>query len=116
MKKIVYILSFFSIFLYSNELQDAIDNAPSGSKITLAEGIYKGNIVINKALVIDGIDKKAKIIGDGKGSVISIKKSNVVIKNLSIERFFYIITLQGKTDSLSDLFIQNIFNHYNLKL
>ena len=38
------------------------------------------------------------------------------IKNLSIERFFYIITLQGKTDSLSDLFIQNIFNHYNLKL
>ena len=38
------------------------------------------------------------------------------IKNLSIERFFYIITLQGKTDSLSDLFIQNIFNDYNLKL
>ncbi len=38
------------------------------------------------------------------------------IKNLLIERFFYIITLQGKTDSLSELFIQNISNHYNLKL
>lgn len=38
------------------------------------------------------------------------------IKDLIIERFFYIITLQGKTDSLSDLFIQNISNHYNLKL
>ena len=38
------------------------------------------------------------------------------IKDLIIERFFYIITLQGKTDSLSDLFIQNISSHYNLKL
>ena len=38
------------------------------------------------------------------------------IKDLTIERFFYIITLQGKTDSLSDLFIQNISNYYNLKL
>ena len=38
------------------------------------------------------------------------------IKDLIIERFFYIIALQGKTDSLSDLFIQNISNHYNLKL
>ena len=38
------------------------------------------------------------------------------ITDLVIERFFYVITLQGKTDSLSDLFIQNISNHYNLKL
>ena len=38
------------------------------------------------------------------------------IKDLVIERFFYVITLQGKTDSLSNLFIQNISNHYNLKL
>ena len=38
------------------------------------------------------------------------------IADLTIERFFYIITLQGKTDSLSDLFIQNISNYYNLKL
>ena len=85
MKKIVYILSFFSIFLYSNELQDAIDNAPSGSKITLAEGVYKGNIVINKPLIIDGVNKKARVVGDGDSSVITIKSSNVVIKNLTIE-------------------------------
>lgn len=38
------------------------------------------------------------------------------IKNLIIERFFYIITLQGKTDALSELFIKNISGHYNLKL
>lgn len=38
------------------------------------------------------------------------------VKNLLIERFFYIITLQGKTDSLSELFIKNIASYYNLKL
>lgn len=38
------------------------------------------------------------------------------VKNLMIERFFYIITLQGKTDSLSELFIKNIASYYNLKL
>lgn len=38
------------------------------------------------------------------------------VENLSIERFFYIITLIGKSDSLSELFIQNLASHYNLKL
>jgi DNA-binding transcriptional LysR family regulator len=38
------------------------------------------------------------------------------VENLSIERYFYIATLQGKSDSLSELFIQNLARHYNLKL
>lgn len=38
------------------------------------------------------------------------------VEKLSIERYFYIITLLGKSDPLSELFIQNIANHYNLKL
>ena len=38
------------------------------------------------------------------------------VEKLSVERYFYIITLQGKSDSLSELFIQNLANHYNLKL
>lgn len=38
------------------------------------------------------------------------------VENLTIERYFYIITLQGKSDSLSELFIQNLASHYNLKL
>jgi len=38
------------------------------------------------------------------------------VEDLSIERYFYIITLQGKSDSLSELFIQNTASHYNLKL
>ena len=48
-----------------------------------------------------------------------LKKNELIIldvENLSIERYFYIITLVGKSDSLSELFIQNLSAHYNLKL
>jgi len=38
------------------------------------------------------------------------------IDNLVIERYFYIITLQGKADALSELFIKNMASYYNLKL
>ncbi|RED27177.1 DNA-binding transcriptional LysR family regulator [Flavobacterium cutihirudinis] len=38
------------------------------------------------------------------------------VEKLSIERSFYIITLQGKSDPLSELFIQNLSTHYNFKL
>ena len=38
------------------------------------------------------------------------------VKNLSMERYFYIISLQGKNDSLSDLFIKIISGYYNLEL
>jgi DNA-binding transcriptional LysR family regulator len=38
------------------------------------------------------------------------------IENLTIERSFYVITLLGKSDPLSELFIKNIASHYNLKL
>lgn len=36
------------------------------------------------------------------------------VSNLSVERFFYIITLHGKSDSLTELFLQNISTHYNI--
>jgi DNA-binding transcriptional LysR family regulator len=38
------------------------------------------------------------------------------IDNFVIERFFFIISLKGKVDALSELFIKNIASHYNLKL
>ncbi|UFH34821.1 LysR family transcriptional regulator [Flavobacterium acetivorans] len=38
------------------------------------------------------------------------------VKNLSMERYFYVISLQGKKESLSDLFLKNISSYYNLEL
>lgn len=48
-----------------------------------------------------------------------LKNNELVIldvNNMVIERYFYIISLQGKTEALSDLFINNILDHHNLKL
>ena len=81
-KKIIYLFLLSQLFLQASILQDAIDKAPAGSKIELKEGEYYGNIVINKPLTIDGLNKKAHIVGDSTESVITIKSSNVVIKNL----------------------------------
>ncbi len=76
---------FIALSLYGNLLQDAIDNAPKGSKLELPEGIYKGNIVIDKPLIIEGKNHKTIIEGDGNGTVIKIQSSFVTLKNLSIK-------------------------------
>ncbi len=70
---------------YSNVLQDAIDRAKAGSLLKLPAGVYRGNITINKPLIIDGVNKKAIIIGDGNGTVIKIRSPYVTIKNLTIK-------------------------------
>ena len=79
----IVLLSFLPLFA-SNTLQKAIDNAEAGSLLELPAGVYRGNIVINKPLIIDGKNQKAIIEGDGKGTVIRINSSYVTIKNLSI--------------------------------
>jgi nitrous oxidase accessory protein len=84
MKKILYFILFFIYFLYANELQNAINTAPIGSVIKLSDGIYQGNIYINKPLTIIGNSKNVIIKGNNKNSVITITSSNVVLKNLTI--------------------------------
>lgn len=36
------------------------------------------------------------------------------INGLNFERFIYVVTLMGKSDTLSELFIQSLFTYYNL--
>jgi len=81
-KALVFLL--LALSLDANVLQDAIDKAPKGSKLELPAGIYRGNIVIEKPLIIDGKDGRAVIEGDGKGSVITIKSPFVTLQNLTI--------------------------------
>ncbi len=83
--RLVWVALFLSTFLSAgNALQKAIDSAKAGSLLELPAGEYHGNITINKPLIIDGKDGKAKIIGDGDGTVIKIRSSFVTIKNLTI--------------------------------
>jgi nitrous oxidase accessory protein len=78
-------LFFLPIFIASaNPLQDAIDNSAPFSTIKLSSGIYFGNIVIDKPLVIIAKDDDVEIRGDGFGSVVTITSSDVTLKNLLI--------------------------------
>jgi len=73
-----------SALLAGNVLQTAIDRAEPGSLLELPAGDYHGNIVITKPLIIDGKDQRARIIGDGNGTVIKIRSPYVTLKNLTI--------------------------------
>ena len=70
--------------LFGSVLQEAIDRAKPGSKLTLPAGVYKGNITIDKPLIIDGVNQKAVIQGDGNGTVVTILSSGVTLENLTI--------------------------------
>lgn len=85
MKQIILILLLFVTQSFSSSLQEAINKASSGSIIQLEEGNYYGNIVIDKPLTIDGLNKNAVIVGESKGTVVSILSSNVTLKNLTIK-------------------------------
>jgi len=81
---IVSALAMIQLVSAGNLLQEAIDKAQPGSQLELPAGVYRGNIVIDKPLIIDGKDQKAVIEGDGKGTVVRISSSGVTIKNLTI--------------------------------
>ena len=70
--------------LFGSVLQEAIDKAPSGSIIKLPKGVYKGNIVINKPLTIEGKEEGVVIDGEGSGTVITAKGSFITLRNLKI--------------------------------
>ena len=83
-------MRFLNIFflsistLLANPLQDAIDKASPYATIKLHSAKYIGNLLIDKPLSIVGIGEGVTIVGDGVGSVITIKSSHVKLKNLII--------------------------------
>jgi len=81
----ILLLSFtLFIFASANILQESIDNAPAGATLKLPDGIYQGNIVINKALTILGKGNNVHIEGESKGTVITVNSDHVTLKNLII--------------------------------
>ncbi|WP_457750144.1 nitrous oxide reductase family maturation protein NosD [Sulfurimonas sp.] len=70
--------------LFSNFLQESINAAPPYATLKLQDGIYKGNIYINKPLTIEGVGQHVILQGDAKGSVVVIRSSHVILKHLSI--------------------------------
>ena len=80
------LLFSFALFIDSSAsvLQESIDKAPVGATLKLPNGLYQGNIVINKPLTLLGKGNKVHIQGVGKGTVITINADHVTLKNLII--------------------------------
>jgi nitrous oxidase accessory protein len=69
-----------------DDLTRVVANASSGDLLRLAAGTYRGPIVIDKALTIEGISSQVvSIQGDGHGSVIRILAPDVILRNLHVE-------------------------------
>ena len=84
MRSLLVSLLIMNYVFAQNILQNVINKAKEGSKIELPKGIFTGNIVIDKPLMIVGQGKKTVIKGEGKGTVVKIRSSNVILKNVTI--------------------------------
>ena len=79
------LIFLFSLYLNANILQDAINKASIGATLKLRDGIYNGNIVIDKPIIIIGIGNNVIIKGEDKDTVVTIKASDVTLRNITIK-------------------------------
>lgn len=63
---------------------ELIDNASDGETVTIPNGIYEGNLVIRKPIVIDGTTGKVVFDGLGDGTVIEILAPGTTLRGCTI--------------------------------
>ena len=85
MQKLFILFTFLITISNANILQKAIDKAPINSILKLPNGIYHGNIKINKPITLIAKGNNVIIQGEGKNTVVEINSSNVIIDNLIIQ-------------------------------
>lgn len=67
-------------------ISEAIEKSPAGSQISICNGSYEENIVIDKKITLTGIDDDVIIISETENPCISVKSNDVVyIKNLKLK-------------------------------
>lgn len=67
-----------------HSVREAIAAAVPGDTIRIEAGTYAGNLVLDKRLTLEGVDKPV-IRGDGAGSVIAVRAEGCTIRGLVIE-------------------------------
>jgi len=89
-------------------IQVAIDSAEKNDIIFIENGVYYGNIVIDKAITIVGEDKTQTIIdGRNAGNVFKINVENVTIKHVTIQNSGIYFPNAGINLSTSHATIEN---------
>lgn len=67
----------------AGRLQELIDATPEGGTLRLAPGSHAGPASINRRMTLEG-GGKAAIVGDGRGTVLSVSGSGVTLRGLRI--------------------------------
>ena len=78
----LFLVFCFTTHLYASALQEAIDKAKPYATIKLSKGVYEGDLLIDKPVTIVG--NGSVIEGSARGSVITVRSSDVVLKNLTV--------------------------------
>lgn len=65
-------------------IQQAINAANDGDLIQVRAGLYTGNLVINRRIMIEGIDRPV-LRGQGEGSVVSVLADGCTVRGFTIE-------------------------------
>jgi len=99
-------------------IQDAIDNASDGDSILVYNGTYYENVVIDKRLSLIGENIQSTIIqGTYSGQGITIQSNNVIITQLTIQKFYDGIYSDSTSNTtISDVIIQDPFWDYGLAI
>jgi len=79
-----WMLCFHISLAGSYSLQSRIVSSKPGDTLLVPAGIYPGNLLIDKRLVLIGVDNPV-IRGDGNGSVITIAADSCVLKGVVVE-------------------------------
>ena len=91
------------------DLQAQIDAAQEGSIVQLGKGVYKGNIVITKPIVLEGVEGTI-IKSNADAPAITVDNtSNVTIRNITIETLGTGMTIRKGNDiKLSNIYMKNV--------
>ncbi|MBI5720308.1 MAG: nitrous oxide reductase family maturation protein NosD [Burkholderiales bacterium] len=94
-------------------LQPLIDAATPGATLRLAPGRYQGPAIIRRPLTLDG-GGAAQIVGDGRGTVLSVRADGVTLRALRItgsgdsqDRIDAAVWLQGSAHTVEQLDIDD---------
>jgi nitrous oxidase accessory protein len=66
------------------ELRDQLALTPAGGTLTVQPGVYRGNLVIDKPVTVEGVGH-ATLQGDSTGTVLTIRAAGTVVRDLMIE-------------------------------
>lgn len=67
-----------------DRLSDVLQRIAPGDEVRLLPGIHKGPLTLSRPVTIDGGKGDAVILGNGKGSVITVNAPNVIIRNTHV--------------------------------